>query len=183
MGRFLPWLKEQAHMRLGPRLRENEDTDDFVQDALRQFLTYGPPVRVDRDDYFRGLLRKILENRIRDKNDWFQAERRNRARERPFSSDTVLYLDPPVGKVKTPSEIVDQDEHEALIRLGIECLDPEDQKLIVWRNWHDETFVEIATKLDSTPNAIVKRYSKSLERLRLTVESLLKGKIPPTNEG
>ena len=95
---------------------EKGETCDYVQDAIVQFLQYGPRFTISNDARFRGLLAKIVENVLCNKYHWFIARRREIARERPLPSDTVLNLDPPRHAVDSPSMAADKHEQEAWVR-------------------------------------------------------------------
>ena len=38
----MPWIHDQVRRRMGPVLRGKGETCDYVQDALTEFLRYGP---------------------------------------------------------------------------------------------------------------------------------------------
>jgi hypothetical protein len=62
------------------------ESGDVVQEAAVQFLNYGLRFIISDDKRFRGLLARIVENVLRDKHDWFTAQRREIARQRPLPS-------------------------------------------------------------------------------------------------
>jgi RNA polymerase sigma-70 factor (ECF subfamily) len=162
----LPWVQRLVRKRLGSALRSKAETNDFVQDAMLQFLRYGPRVMLSDSSHFRGMMARIVENTIRDRNDWFKARRRTISRERPLPSDTVLSLDPPRDEgAASPSRAAQANEDEAWIRLGIEFLDPPDRQLVVLRQWDSSTFEQIGSELGITSNAAEKRYRRAVNRL------------------
>ena len=140
LERHLPWVRNHVRGRLGPLLRRKAETMDYVQDAMVQFLRYGPSVLVAEDDHFRALLVRIVENSIRNKYDWFTARRRAVSREKPLPPDTVLSLDQPVDQVTRPSQDAANNENEAWVRLGLELIDPEDSEVVILRQWQDLSF-------------------------------------------
>jgi RNA polymerase sigma factor (sigma-70 family) len=172
LERHLPWLREHVPKRLGPLLRMKADTSDYIQDAVVQFLQYGPRIHITGDEHFRALLIRIVENSLRDKHDWFTARRRANARDKPLPSDTVLSLDPPVESVVTPTREAQVHEEEAWLRLGIELLDPEDRDLIVLRQWEGFSFADIGERLGVTEDAAWKRHNRAVSRLAKKVADL-----------
>lgn len=84
MERHLPWIRNHAHHRVGPHLRSKGETCDYVQDAMVEFLRYGPRIRITDENHFRALLIRIVENTLRGKRDWFVAQRRNISRQMPL---------------------------------------------------------------------------------------------------
>src|SRR5262245_11241046 len=129
LERHLPWIRAHVQRRLGPALRRAGETGDYVQEALLEFLRYGPRFVVSEDHRLRGLLARIVENVLRDEHDRYAARRRARARERPLPSDSVLDLDAACDPVTRPSEVAERREWEAWVRLALELLDPEDREV------------------------------------------------------
>jgi len=177
LDRHLPWIRSHVRKRLGPALRSKEESGDFVQDAVIQFLRYGPRMVVSSDGGFRALLMRIVENSLRNRHDWYTAQRRAMSRENPLLPDTVLYLDPPRDNVRTPSQSVALHEDEAWVRLGIELLDAEDREVIVLRQWEEKPFAEIGELLGISDNAARMRYNRAVGRLADKVLDLRQGDL------
>ena len=173
----LPWIHAQVRRRLGPMLRGKAETCDFVQDALVEFLRYGPRFTISDGALFRALLLKIMENTLRHKHKWFTARRRDIARENPLPSDTILYLDPPHGSVKTPSQSAVGREEEAWIRLGVELLDSEYREVLILRKWENLSFDEIGTRLGISANAAKMKHRRAVSRLAEYVWDLQCGNL------
>lgn len=180
LDKHLPWLQACVRKRLGPKLREVIDSSDVVQDAAVQFLLYSPRFRISDENHFRALLARIVENVLRNHNDWFNARRRDIARRKPLPSDTILSLDPPKdGEVKTPSRMADAHENEAWVRLGIELLNAEERFILVLRNWDQLSFPEIGEKLGISEDAAWMRHSRAVDRLTKVVGNLRRGELAP----
>lgn len=177
LERHLPWVQSHVRRRLGDFRRSKVDTGDIVQDAMVQFLRFGPRIRLANDRQFRNLLGRIVENVICDNYDWFSAQRRALARERPLPPDTVLILDPPVNSVESPSQIVSNHEEAAWIRLGLELLEPTLRQVIVLRRWEDLSFAEIADRMGTSKSTARRKYLQSVNRLIELVDALKTGRI------
>ena len=175
--RHLPWIRSKVHQQMGPILRSKGETCDYVQDVVTQFLQDGPRFKISNDIHFRALLLKIVLNTIHKKMDWFMARRRAIARERPLPSDTVLSLDPVQGPSRTPSQSVEQHEIEAWLRLGMTFLDPQDQELLILRQWDELSFAEIGERLEISSDAARMRHNRALTRLSEKVWNLRCGKL------
>ena len=175
LRRHLDWLRAHVSRRLGKGLRRKAETVDFVQDAVVQVLRYAPKFRVNDEDHFRGLLGRIIENSLRDQHDWYRAQRRDMAQERPLPSTTVLEL---TGTHETPSGIADRHEREAWVRLGLELLDPGDREVIVLREWKGLAHAEIGARLGVSAAAAHQRYSRAVRRLGKVVRALRRGDLP-----
>jgi len=177
LQRHLPWVQAYVHRRLGNFRRSKADTGDIVQDAMVQFLKYGPRIRLASDQQFRNLLGRIVENVVCDNYDWFTAQRRALAKESPLPRDTLLILDPPVNRVDSPSKIVSNHEEAAWIRLGLELLDPAFRQVIVLRRWEDLSFAQIAERLGTSKSTARRKYLHSVNRLIEVVDALKNGRI------
>lgn len=177
LERHLPWLREKVRERLSPLLRRRGDSEDFAQDAVVQFLQHAPRFTISDEKHFRGLLFTIVKNLICNKYDWFTAQRRKLSLERPLNSDSVLCLDPPRDKVKTPSVSAQRREGEAWVRFGLELLDPDDREVILLRRWEDLSFAEIGKQLDVKEDAARMRHNRAVSRLSEIVWDLRQGNL------
>ena len=61
-------------------LADEHRAEDVVQDVLRQLIERGPAFVPQDDSQFRRLVATIVLNRLRDRNDYVRAARRDRAR-------------------------------------------------------------------------------------------------------
>jgi len=96
-ARHHPLLLDVARRRIGARLRLKEEPDDLAQttfrEATRDFANYeyrGP------DSLVRWLM-QILQNKIRDKAEFYAANKRDQTRERTLSGSTPPGDDPLPG--------------------------------------------------------------------------------------
>src|SRR5262245_31909058 len=96
-ARHHPLLLDVARRRIGARLRLKEEPDDLAQttfrEATRDFKNYeyrGP------DSLVRWLM-QILQNKIRDKAEFYAANKRDQTRERTLSGTAVAGQDPTPG--------------------------------------------------------------------------------------
>jgi len=179
----LPWLRQHVERRLGGFLRDRGDPDDYLQDALLDFLRDGPRFQVRDEQQFRGLLVRVIENTLRDKNDWFRAKRRNLGKAAVMPADSVLDLHSGVMLTSTPSREVAREEGRAWVRLALELLDPEDRKVILGRDYEGRSFVEIGAELGLTAAAVRMRWTRAVGRLAQTMLKLRAGQIePPADE-
>jgi RNA polymerase sigma factor (sigma-70 family) len=170
-------VRALVHQRLGGFLRQREETDDFVQEAMLQVLRDGPRFQIADDRHFRLLLARIVENVIRDRHGYHTAGRRAPARERAISRESVLVLDPPRAGAATPSQITDQREQEAWVQLALELLEADDRRLIVAREWGDVPFAELGAELGTSEDAARMRHQRALVKLGRKVGELRRGGI------
>ncbi|MFO1031630.1 MAG: sigma-70 family RNA polymerase sigma factor [Planctomycetota bacterium] len=176
----LPWLREHVQRRLGPFLRRHGEAEDYLQDAVLDFLRDAPRFQVRDGAQLRGLLARVVENTLRDKNDWFRAKRRDLARSATVPSDSVLALDPALQRSTTPSRDATRNEIRDWVRLGLELLEAEDRKVILAREYEDRSFVEIGAELGMTANAARMRWVRAVARLAEVMQQLKNGTLPDT---
>lgn len=175
--RHLSWIRAHVHKRLGSHLRRKAETGDYVQDAMVEFLRYGPRIEITDDAHFRALMVKIVENTLRGRVDWFNAQRRRVSRLFPIPSDTVLSLDPPRTPVERPSEAAGVREQTDWIRLGLELIDPAERDLIVQHQWEGRNFSEIGQEMGISPGTIRMRHVRAVARLARKVADLRRGEL------
>ncbi|HEX5051327.1 MAG TPA: RNA polymerase sigma factor [Planctomycetota bacterium] len=174
----LPWLRQHVEHRLGGLLRQQGEADDYVHDAMVDFLRDAPRFQVRDGAQFRGLLARVVENTLRDRNDWFRAKRRDLGRRAPLPSESVLALDPNLQLTTTPSRDATRSEVRDWVRLGLELLEAEDRKILLAREYEDRSFVEIGTELGMSANAVRMRWVRAVARLAEVMKQLRAGRLP-----
>ncbi len=180
LARDLDWIQRHVRRRLGWKLRQKAETNDIIQEAVLEFLRYGPRFVISNRAHFRALLSQIVENVLRHQNRWFTRRRRDMGREEVMPEESVIDLD---GRgADRPSMVAQQNEQEAWLRLGLELLDPEDQKVIVLRNWDELSFADIGQKLEIGEDAARMRYNRALPKLAYKIRDLREGRIDPSPE-
>ena len=174
----LPWLRSHLERRVGPFLRRYEETEDYLQTAVLEFLRDGPRFLVRDAAQFRSLLARVVENTLRDRNDWYRAKRRDLGRNAALPSESVLALDPALATSATPSRDAARVELREWVRLGLELLDAADRRLVVAREFQDRSFVELGEELGMTQNAVRMRWVRAVGRLADVMRSLRAGRMP-----
>lgn len=171
----LPEVRAYVRKAMGQALSNKAESVDIVQDAVAEFLRFGPKVEIQDPEHLRALLCKIALNVLRGKHDYFNAQRRRIARESPLPEDSVLSLS---ADMSTPSSIVNRRDEEAWVRLGIELLRPEDREVILLKEFEGLSFGEVADRMQVTVETAKKRFQRALPRLASTVTMLRRGKLP-----
>lgn len=133
--RYHQMMVELARRKIGARLRSKEDPDDLAQttfrEATRDFANYeyrgeGSLVR---------WLAQILQNKIRDKAEYYSAEKRNVGRERGLerapdpNADGPTQIDLPSQDLSVTKQISRGESFEFL-RKALEELSPEHRQAI-----------------------------------------------------
>ena len=174
----MEWLREQVDRRLGGFLRARAEADDYLQDALLEFLRYAPRFQVRDGAQFRALLARIAENTLRDRNDWFRAKRRHLGTHITLPTDSVLTLDPALQRSATPSRDATRSEVRDWVRLALELLEAEDRKILLEREYENRSFVDIGNDLGMTANAVRMRWVRAVARLAEVMRELQQGRLP-----
>jgi RNA polymerase sigma factor (sigma-70 family) len=110
------------------------------------------------------------------------AKRREIARERPISTETVLSLDASRRRAKTPSKSAERHEREAWIRMGMEFLESEEREVILLRKWENLSFPEIGKRMKISKDAARMRHNRAVLKLAEKVGALRRGELPLVEE-
>jgi RNA polymerase sigma-70 factor (ECF subfamily) len=180
----LPWIEERVRARLGAHLRRIGDLRDFVHEALVDFLAYAPRFQVESTAQLRALLARVVENSIRDQDDyWFRARRRALSQELRIESDSIVELGKNVKSPTPPEERAARNELSAILRLAVEVLEPLDRRVVLLRHWDEYEFDKVAEELSITVAAARKRYQRALPRLARIVDRMQRGDLAGGEDG
>lgn len=172
----LDWLRDHIRKRMGGRLREMMETVDVLQDVAIDAMRYSPRFVVSDQRQFRALLGKMIENNLRDKRRWSQAERRS-AKEVSIPSDSVLELDLGEREPARPDVEAARADLREWMRLALEFLDDGDRRIVRLREFEGKTFNEIGALFDLEPNTVRMRFRRALAKLAQHVETLRGGQL------
>lgn len=132
--RYYGLLIDVARRRLGPRLRAKEEVDDLAQttfrEATRDFTRYS--YRGDKS--LVSWLIQILNNKIRDRAEFYSAGKRDISRERAMegardSEGEHRTIEPPSEDLSVTRQ-VSREEEFAILRRGLDRLSPEHRQAI-----------------------------------------------------
>ena len=179
----LPWIEARVRQRLSASLRQEGDTQDFVQETLLEVLRDGPRFAIDSPAAFRALLARIVENTLIDRERYMHRAQRDRRLQQALPTDSVLLLDGPARSVTAPSTHAERAEQRAWLRLALELLEPDDRESIRLRDGEDVSFVEAGQRLGISEEAARKRYNRALPKLAQKLELLRRGKWQDTLDG
>jgi len=167
-ARYHHTMVEVARRRLGPRLRQKEDPDDLAQttfrEATRDFASYT----------YRGegsLLRwlvQILQNKIRDKAEFYSAGKRDLSRERgmevPGKSDDEpgAIVEPPSGDLSVTRQ-VERGENYDLLRKALHELSAEHRQAITLVFFQGLSLREAGKRMDGRSEDAVRMMLRRAE--------------------
>ena len=128
--RYYTLMLDMARRRLGPRLRTKEEADDLAQTTFREATRdFGQYEYRGESSLMRWLVR-ILQNKIRDKAEFYSAGKRDVSRERAADEGEER------RRYETPSEDlsvtrqVQRSEEFGILREALEKLSPDHRKAI-----------------------------------------------------
>jgi RNA polymerase sigma-70 factor (ECF subfamily) len=139
--------------RLGPRLQGRVESADVLQDAfLAAHAAFNGFQYTDEGAFARWLFR-IIENRLRDLNDYLAAKKRQVV--------NLPTLDPATGPVTAADR---EQRREALVR-ALNELGDEHRRVIVLRYFEGLGAEETGRLMDRSPGAIRKLAARALAEL------------------
>ncbi len=176
-----PWIERHVRARLGEHLRKRADTQDIVQETLLTILRTGPRFVCSDRAHLRALLARMVENTIRAAAHHHGAKKRDLRREvpavAPASSGSVLILDQRAASVTDPGAAASRAETRDWLRLALELLEPDDRNVVLWREYEELPFAEVAARLGMTEDAARMRFARALPKLAKKLQALRAGQL------
>ncbi|QDU65714.1 RNA polymerase sigma factor [Engelhardtia mirabilis] len=173
--RYYGLLIEVARKRLGARLRQKEEADDLAQttfrEATRDFTRY----------QYRGegsLLRwliQILNNKIRDRAEFYSAGKRDMSRERTIDGEAEggRRIEPPSEDLSVTRQ-VSREEEFGVLRKALEQLSPEHRTAITLVFFQGMTLREAGERMDGRTEDAVRML---LRRAEARLKDLVAGRL------
>jgi RNA polymerase sigma-70 factor (ECF subfamily) len=170
LERFREYLKLQAEVQLGPRLRSKEDASDIVQTALLEAHRDLAAYRGTTEAELLAWLKIILTRNVLNLAKHYGTQKCDLRRERSLQEDLEkssarleLYL---AGDQTSPSlQAIRRERTEHLAAALRQLLDDE-RNAVLLKYFHDWSVNEIAEHLGRTPDAIAGLLRRGLKKLR-----------------
>ena len=171
-------LKRLANLRIARELQGRVDSSDVVQeaciDAYSHFENYRNDPKVPAYQWLRFFVcQKIIQLHRKHVKTLARDARRDvsiNQRLGPGAESSVLAIEL-LGRETTPSEIAQQQEKTDQLIEALENLDPVDREVIALRNFEQLTTEATAEILELSTDAVYKRHSRALVRLRKAFHS------------
>lgn len=134
-GRYHQTVVEVARRRLGPKLRRKEEPDDLAQTTFREATRDFKNYQFRGDDSLLRWLIQILQNKIRDRAEFYGAGKRDSSMELALDApidperDFGPRSDPPSHELSV-TRMVQRDERHQLLRAALTHLSPEHRQAI-----------------------------------------------------
>lgn len=174
-----PRLKRIVNFRLDYRLSGRVAESDVIQEAYVRAAKHLDGFIEKRELPFFVWLRMELHQMLQDIHRYhFDAEKRDARREKLFgptgsgcetSMAIAAHL---VGRVSTPSRLVEKAEQIAMLQQTLEELPELDREIIALRHFEELSNLETAEYLGIEPSAASKRYLRALKRLKEIMNSV-----------
>ena len=173
LGRLLelcrPYLLHIAGAELPHALQAKLGASVLVQDTFLEAQRIFDRFQGSAREELLAWLRAILRNKLATSGRQFQAtEKRDLARE-VTTPDSQPGRDLPAD-VSTPSQAVMRDEQGAAVVSALERLPEHYRQVIVWRQWEDLPFDEIARRLGRGVDAARMIWWRAVEKLQQELE-------------
>jgi len=170
----LAYVRERARQLLGPGLRAKLTSEDVAHDAVVEFLRYGPKFVPKNGKQFRTLLARIVANTVADHGNWFRAARRR------MSDETTLErADGLAGSTAShdPAQQAARRELAVRLRLAMELIPLRDRQQLIWREWEQRPYAEIAELRGVSEEAARSGVRRAVTRLRDVMARLRRGEL------
>jgi RNA polymerase sigma-70 factor (subfamily 1) len=134
-ARYHAIMLEVARRKLGAKLRRKEEPDDLAQTTFREATRDFKNYEYRGDDSLLRWLIQILQNKIRDKAEFYAASKRDTSHEIALEgkadpeSDTPNRIEPPSHDLSVTRQ-VQRHESFQLLREAVEQLSPEHRQAI-----------------------------------------------------
>lgn len=170
--------------RLGAKLRGKLESWDVVQEVFLASLKNVQSFKPTSEGAFLNWLAKIVENRIRDRLDYFDADKRAPERETPLSglrsAESSFPLDiPDRSSAPTPSQVLILNEDLARLEEVMDRLPEEQREMIVAVKIEGRSYDEIARVIGKSPDAVRMQVNRAMRALASAFRELEVVGIPP----
>jgi RNA polymerase sigma-70 factor (ECF subfamily) len=167
--RYHDHLVDLARRRLGPRLRAKEEADDLAQTTFREATRDFRQYRYRGETSLMSWLVRILQNKIRDKAEYYAAGKRDVSKERAledtYSGSTEA--DPvrrePESADLSVTRIVQRKEEFAVLRQALEELSADHRKAITLVFFEGLTLREAGRRMDGRSEDAVRMLLRRAE--------------------
>lgn len=143
---------------LGPRLRSALESEDVLQSVAIEALRSLPQLELREPGGLRHYLHKMIVNKIRDRADYFAAQKRDGG---VSLSTTEMHAIPDGGGEPRYNDSERYERLESALRL----LPPDMERVIVLRKIDGLSSVQAAQMMGKSDVAVRKLYSRALARL------------------
>lgn len=156
--RYHGTMVQLARQKIGARLRSKEDADDLAQTTFREATRDFQRYQYRGDGSFLRWLVQILQNKIRDKAEYYGATKRDVTRERsdevPTGDSEELRRHDPVSKDLSVTQVIAREEEFKILGEALESLSDDHRTAITLVFFQGLTLREAGEKMGRTEDAV-----------------------------
>lgn len=168
-SRYLGRIHRIVRFRMGHRLRSKMDSMDIVQSVMIKVVDDIGQFDTGSESKFVNWLATIVEHTLRDKVDYFSAQKRDAAIEVPIigkdEDGGLYYHDIPDHISPTTTQKIDAMEKIRMLEEALDELGEKQREIVILRNYAGMTFEEIANEIGSTKDAVRMLFVRTMDRL------------------
>lgn len=164
--RYRPFLKAIAAAEIPEHLRSREDDSDLVQETLLKATRQADQFRGSTEKELESWLRETMLNQIRDCVRFHGRQQRDVGIEVAATVDLIAAGDP------SASELVRSAEAKELTQRALHDLPEEYRSVLLMRQQLDLSFVEIADRMQRSPDAVRMLWGRAIMALGEKLKSL-----------
>lgn len=172
---YLPDVRAFVRLRAGPLVRRREESGDLVQSVCREVLEHAQRFAFPHEGAFRAWLFTTALRKIRDRQDYHLAARRDVAREVEPESAAAPDLDGRLleryGAFSTPSGGARLREELERVERAFDALTEEQREVVTLAHLAGLPRAEIAARLDKSEGAVRVVLHRALARLARLLEA------------
>ena len=183
--RYYGLLVDVAKRRLGPRLRAKEEVDDLAQTTFREATRDFGRYQYRGDGSLLRWLIQILNNKIRDRAEFYSAGKRDISRERAIEGGPSNDGESPQAfQVPSPdlsvTMQVSRDEQFGILRESLDRLSQEHRQAITLVFFQGLTLREAGKRMDGRSEDAVRMM---LRRAEARLRDIVSGKLEDEPQG
>jgi RNA polymerase sigma factor (sigma-70 family) len=157
-----------------------QDSLDLAQNAVVNFLTWGPKFLPETEAQFRALLNRIAQNEVID------AQRHRSRRDRGghvesmrVSGRSFSGFGPADRSADRPSAVAERESDAEWVRLALQFLEPDDRHLLLASEVEGQDWATIAADLGlGSADAARMRCARLKPKLARLLVQLRRGRMP-----
>jgi RNA polymerase sigma factor (sigma-70 family) len=175
-----PWLRTEISQSLGNRVRGMQDSLDLAQNAVLNFLKWGPKFVPESESQFRALLKRIATNEAID------AQRHQGRRDRGGHIESMRVtgqsfsgFGPAARTSERPDAVMERESDAEWVRLALQFLEPDERHLLLASEVEGQDWATIAADLGlASADAARVRCTRLKPKVARLLMQLRRGRMP-----
>jgi len=180
MAAIQPILHAEISKALGNRPRPFQDSLDLAQNAVVNFLRWGPKFVPETEAQFRALLNRIARNEVVDaQRHQGRRDRGGHLESKLVSGQSFSGFGPADRSVDRPNAVAERESEAEWVRLALQFLAPDERHLLIASEVEGQDWATIAKDLGlATPDAARVRCARLKPKVARLLLQLRRGRMP-----